>query len=204
MVPSHTLPEGICVNGMSHASRRGHFANSALVVTVNPADFQQYADRPEAEGGVLAGMVFQHEAERRAYELGGGGFIAPAQRVTDFKAGVASRDVRRSTYKPGVLGADLASTYPAFVIENLRRALGDFDRKMKGFLSEEALLIGVETRTSAPVQILRDDEALVSPSLTGLYPCGEGAGYGGGIVSAAIDGLRVAERILEELSEEAV
>lgn len=202
VVPSHTLAGGICVNGMSHASRRGHFANSALVVTVKPQDFQRYADTAEAEGGVLAGMVFQHEAERRAYDLGGGGFIAPAQRVTDFRAGVASTEVGRCTYKPGVQGADLSSAYPEFVTENLRRALGDFDRKMKGFLTDDALLIGVETRTSAPVQILRDDEGLDSPSMAGLYPCGEGAGYGGGIVSAAIDGLRVAERILEELSVE--
>lgn len=202
IVPSHTLPEGICVNGMSHASRRGHWANSALVVTVRPEDFGAFGtmDDVESAGGLLAGMYFQHEAERRAYRLGGGGFIAPAQRVTDFKAGKASKDVRRTTYKPGIAGADLTSCYPPFVIESLRRALDDFEEKMHGFVSDDALLIGVETRTSAPVQVTRDDRTLESLSLRRLYPCGEGAGYGGGIVSAAIDGLRVAERILEELS----
>jgi uncharacterized protein len=203
VVPSHTLPEGICVNGMSHASRKGHWANSALVVSINPSDFGGFGpiDGLEDFGGLLAGMAFQHEAERRAYQLGGGGFIAPAQRLTDFKAGRATKDVRKTTYKPGVAGADLRSTYPPFVIEALQKALVGFERKMKGFLSEDAVLIGVETRTSAPVQIDRDAETLQSVSMTGLYPCGEGSGYGGGIVSAAIDGLRVAERILDELSE---
>ena len=202
IVPSHTLADGICVNGMSHASRHGHFANSALVVTVRPEDFGAF-DKLEVEepvGDVLAGMVFQHEAERRAYRLGGGGFVAPAQRLTDFKEGRASSDVRETTYKPGVAAADLRSCYPAFVIESLQRALEDFEAKMPGYVTEDALLIGVETRTSAPVQVLRDDESLQSKSVEGLYPGGEGAGYGGGIVSAAIDGLRIAERILEELA----
>lgn len=202
IVPSHTLPEGICVNGMSHASRRGHWANSALVVTVKPEDFGSFGsvDPVESAGGLLAGMYFQHEAERRAYQLGGGGFIAPAQRLTDFKEGRATKEVRKTTYKPGIAPADLSSCYPPFVIEALRRALDDFDDRMKGYLTDDALLIGVETRTSAPVQVVRDDETLQSRSVERLYPCGEGAGYGGGIVSAAIDGLRVAERILEEMS----
>lgn len=202
IVPSHTLPEGICVNGMSHASRKGHWANSALVVTVRPEDYGAYEDRSEARGGVLAGMVFQHEAEKAAYRLGGGGFIAPAQRLTDFKEGVASKNVRKATYKPGIIAADLSRTYPEFVIANLRAALDDFEGRMKGFLTDDALLIGVETRTSAPVCVVRDDESLQSVSVDYLYPCGEGAGYGGGIVSAAIDGLRVAEQILTELSEQ--
>ena len=202
IVPSHTLPEGICVNGMSHASRQGHFANSALVVTVRPEDFgafESYHEDPAETDERLQGMVFQHEAERRAYQLGGGGFIAPAQRLTDFAEGVATTDVRETTYKPGIAGADLSSCYPAFVIESLRQALPEFEETMPGYLTDDALLIGVETRTSAPVQILRDDDNYQSPSLGGLYPCGEGSGYGGGIVSAAIDGLRIAERILEEL-----
>ncbi len=202
IVPSHTLPEGICVNGMSHASRRGHFANSALVVTIRPEDFDafdSYHEDPEETDERLRGMVFQHEAERRAYQLGGGGFIAPAQRLTDFVEGVATSEVRDTTYKPGIRGADLSSCYPPFVIDALRRALPDFNAKLPGYLDDDALLIGVETRTSAPVQVLRDDEDYQSPSLGGLYPCGEGSGYGGGIVSAAIDGLRIAERILGEL-----
>jgi uncharacterized FAD-dependent dehydrogenase len=198
VVPSPTQPGGICVNGMSHAARKGLWANSALVVTVNPKDFGAFGKIDEAYSGVLSGVSFQQEAERRAYELGGGGFIAPAQRVTDFKAGVASQDIRKTTYKPGVTGADLTGCYPPFVIEHLRAALDKFERSMRGFITEDAVLIGVETRTSAPVQVTRDAR-LVSPTIGNLYPAGEGPGYGGGIVSAAIDGLRVAEQILSEL-----
>lgn len=202
VVPSPTQAEGICVNGMSHASRRGHWANSALVVTVRPEDFGAFGEVPGLGDydGILDGMAFQREAERRAYEKGGGGFIAPAQRLTDFRDGVASKDMRKSTYKPGVSAANLEGCYPDFVTKNLRRALGDFEERMTGFVNDDAILIGVETRTSAPVQVVRDDDSLQSVNVAGLYPCGEGSGYGGGIVSAAIDGLRVAEKILEELS----
>lgn len=201
VVPSPTVPGRICVNGMSHASRKGHWANSALVVTVEPEDFGAFG---QVEGlgdydGLLDGMAFQLEAERRAYELGGGGFIAPAQRVPDFLAGKASTEVRKSTYKPGVAAADLHSCYPKFVIDLLKAGIKQFEKSMPGFISETALLIGVETRTSAPIQVMRDRESLRSTSLGNLYPAGEGAGYGGGIVSAAIDGLRVAETILGEL-----
>lgn len=201
VVPSATKPGHICVNGMSHASRKGHWANSALVVTVDPSDFGKFG---AIEGlgdfeGVLDGMAFQREAERRAYELGGGGFIAPAQRVPDFLRGRASSEVRKSTYKPGVAPADLSSTYPPFVIELLKAGIKRFERTLPGFISETALLIGAETRTSAPIQVMRDKDTLRSGSIDNLYPAGEGAGYGGGIVSAAIDGLRVAERILGEL-----
>lgn len=198
VVPSPTQPGGICVNGMSHAARKGLWANSALVVTVNPKDFGAFGSIDDAYAGVLSGVSFQQEAERRAYDLGGGGFIAPAQRVTDFKAGVASPEIRKTTYKPGVQAADLTGCYPPFVIEHLRAALDKFERSMRGFVTEDAVLIGVETRTSAPVQVTRD-ERLVSPTIGNLYPAGEGPGYGGGIVSAAIDGLRVAEQILSEL-----
>jgi uncharacterized FAD-dependent dehydrogenase len=202
VVPSPTEPGGVCVNGMSHASRRGHWANSALVVSVKPEDFGAFGeDTPGLglHGGILDGVAFQKEAERRAYELGGGGFIAPAQRLTEFVEGKPASDVRKTTYKPGIAPAEIEHCYPDFVVDHLRRAVGEFDRRMRGFLTDDALLIGVETRTSAPVRILRGDESYESPSVAGLYPVGEGAGYGGGIVSAAIDGLRIAERILEEL-----
>ena len=201
VVPSATRPGHVCVNGMSHASRRGHWANSALVVSIRPEEFDGFGDEKlaRAHGGLLAGVAMQEEAERRAYELGQGGFLAPAQTLPDFKAGVASAEIRKTTYKPGVTPASLESCYPPFMIAALRRALPGFERRMKGFVSQEAVLIGVETRTSAPVRVLRDEASLESISLKGLYPCGEGAGYGGGIVSAALDGLRIAERILEEL-----
>ncbi|MGM0557508.1 MAG: FAD-dependent protein [Myxococcota bacterium] len=202
VVPSPTQEGGICVNGMSHASRRGHFANSALVVTVEPEDFGEFGAIPTLEDydGLLAGMAFQREAERRAYEQGGGGFIAPAQRLTDFYDGEQTTELRETSYKPGIAPGDLSACYPEFVIDSLREALDSFEHSMRGFLTDDAILIGVETRTSAPVQVLRDGETLQSVSLEGFYPAGEGAGYGGGIVSAALDGIRIAERILEELS----
>jgi uncharacterized protein len=201
IVPSPTQPGGICVNGMSHASRRGHFANSALVVSVDPEDFGAFGsvDGLDDFDGLLAGMAFQREAERRAFELGGGDFVAPAQRLADFKEGRSSKNVRETTYKPGVVAADIGRCYPDFVVDNLRQALERFEDKMGGYLTNDAVLIGVETRTSAPVRILRDDTTHQSPTLAGFYPTGEGAGFGGGIVSAALDGLRVSERILEEL-----
>lgn len=200
VVPSPTQPGGICVNGMSHAARKGLWANSALVVSVKPEDFGSFGD---VEGlgdfdGLLDGVAFQREAERRAYQAGGGGFIAPAQKLTDFKAGKPTADIRKTTYKPGVHGTDLTGLYPAFVIEHLKAALEHFERTLRGFMTEDAVLIGVETRTSSPVQVVRN-ERYVSRTIQNLYPVGEGAGYGGGIVSAAIDGLRIAEQILEEL-----
>lgn len=202
IVPSPTEPGGICVNGMSHASRRGHWGNSALVVSVEPSDFGSFGDIDGLDdyGGILGGMAFQHEAERRAYKLGGGGFIAPAQRLCDFREGRPSTDMRESTYKPGIAAADLSQCYPDFIINSLQTALGRFEKKMNGYLTNDAILVGVETRTSSPVRIQRDDSSFQSLSVGGLYPTGEGAGYGGGIVSAALDGLRVSERILEELS----
>ena len=204
VVPSATLPGHVCVNGMSHASRKGHWANSALVVSVSPEEFDGFGDEAlaSAHGGILAGMAMQEEAERRAYEIGGGGFIAPSQRLTDFKTGTMTKELRKTTYKPGIAPGDLSYCYPDFVIDALKNALAQFERKMRGFLTDDAILIGVETRTSAPVRVFRDSERLESVSLKGLYPCGEGSGYGGGIVSAALDGLRIAECILEEVGEE--
>ena len=201
VVPSATFEGGVCVNGMSHASRRGHWANSALVVSVRPEDFGSFGqvEGLGAHGGVLDGMAFQEEAERRAYTLGGGGYIAPASRLADFRQGLVSKDVRKTTYKPGIAPANLDGCYPAFITQMLRNALDEFEQSLPGFLTNDALLIGVETRTSAPVRIKRQPDDLQSLSVRGLYPCGEGAGYGGGIVSAGLDGLRVAETILEEL-----
>ena len=200
VVPSSTQPDGVCVNGMSHASRKGHWANSALVVSVKPSDFGAYPeDEMDGFSGRLAGVGFQKAAERRAYTLGGGGFIAPAQRLVDFRDNTPTHELRKTTYKPGIAPGDLSTCYPEFVNEHLRAALVEFETRMPGFLTNDAILIGVETRTSAPLQLTRDAQTLASLSWANFYPTGEGAGYGGGIVSAAIDGLRVAERILEEL-----
>lgn len=194
LMPTTTHPEEICVNGMSNASRSGRYANAALVVSVTPEDYGKL------HAGPLAGAAFQTAAERAAATLGGGGFLAPAQTVPDFLAGKASTQLRRTTYRPGVTPSKLDSLYPSFIIDALKSALYDFDRRMPGFLTEDAVLHGVETRTSAPVQITRGED-LQSVNVQGLYPAGEGAGYAGGIVSAAVDGIRVADRIVRELSE---
>ena len=197
VVPTPTRDGEVCVNGMSHAARSGRYANSALVVTVDPKDAQRWAKTDD----LLAGMHFQQQVERSAFTAGGGGFVAPAQRVVDFMKNRESRDLRRTTYKRGVQSAPLTTLYPRPLIDALKSGAQVFDRRLRGFISEEAVLIGVETRTSAPVTILRDPQTLESPSLARFYPCGEGAGYGGGIMSAALDGLRVAARIVETIAD---
>jgi uncharacterized FAD-dependent dehydrogenase len=163
------------------------------VVAVSPADFA-------AEGftGPLAGLAWQRKWEREAFLLGGGGYRAPAQRVTAYLAGKAGAPPGRTSYRPGVAPADLSRLYPARVQEALRAGLRAFERRMRGFVTEEALLLGVETRTSSPCRLVRGED-LQSPALRGVYPAGEGAGYAGGIVSSAVDGLRVAEAICAEL-----
>ncbi len=190
VVPTPTEPDSLCINGMSHSARDGRYANSAMVVTVGPEDY--------AKGGrqsVLDGVDFQLAAERAAYQAGGGAFCAPAMRVSDFVAGRVSRDLPPTSYRRGLVSSDLASLYPAPVIESLRRALGRFDRSMRGFVTAEAKLIGVETRTAAPVRVPRGAD-LQALGAAGLYPVGEGMGYAGGIVSSAVDGMRAAEAIL--------
>jgi uncharacterized FAD-dependent dehydrogenase len=177
----------VATNGMSMARRDAPWANAGLVVAVRPEDF------PEA--GPLGGLALQRACERAAFAAGGGGHVAPAQRVSDFLAGRVSSTLPRSTFRPRVASADVAACLAAAVAAALRVALPGFGRKLRGFVTEEAIVVGVETRTSAPLRILRDAETLESPSHPGLYPAGEGAGWAGGIVSAAIDGLRVAERV---------
>ncbi len=199
VVPTPTREGEVCVNGMSHAARSGRYANSAVVVTVEPSDVAAAARGDDPIEQLLSGMSFPQDAAAAAWRLGGGAFVAPAQRAVDFVAGQPSSDVRRTTYKRGVNAAPLATCYPAPITAALREALRRFDRRMPGYLSDDAVLIGVETRTSAPVRILRDATTCESPSVSGLYPAGEGAGFGGGIVSAAIDGIRVADALLDGL-----
>ncbi len=200
MVTTPTRPGALCINGMSHASRKGRFANSALVVSVGLADFA-------AAGftGTFAGADFQEAAEARAYAAGGGAFVAPAARVTDFAAGRLSQGLGASSYRRGLTAADLGALYPAGVTAALRRALASFERHMPGFMTEEATLIGVETRTASPIRLPRD-ASMQTPGARGLFPAGEGLGYGGGIVSAAVDGIRAAEAVLADVgaSQEAV
>jgi uncharacterized FAD-dependent dehydrogenase len=190
IVPAATEPDGVVVNGMSLSRRDSPFANAGLVVSVAAEDFGP------AAAGPLAGVEFQRAIERATFRAGGGRFRAPAQRLGDFLAGRPSGSVGETSYRPGLAPADLGAVLPPFVAEALRAGLRQIGARLPAFLLPEALLIAAETRTSAPVRFLRDAETLVSPSIAGLYPCGEGAGYAGGIVSAALDGARVAERIL--------
>ena len=198
IVPAATEPGGLVVNGMSLSRRDSPFANSGIVVSIEVDDA-----RSAGFDGPLAGLRLQRVVERRAFDAGGGALRAPATRLTDFLAGRSSADVPRSSYVPGLTAGNLADVLDSTdlpIAARLREGLTAFGRRMRGFVSEEAVLVGVESRTSCPVRVPRDPASLQSPHLAGLYPCGEGAGYAGGIVSAALDGIRVARAIAREWS----
>ncbi len=181
---------GVVTNGMSYSKRDGENANSALLVTLHPEDFPGE--------GVLAGMDWQRQIEKAAYNYGGGNYLAPAQLVGDFLAGRASTGPGRvmPSYKPGVIWGDIHQVLPELITDVLERALPALGKKLRGFDDSEAVLTAPETRSSSPVRMPRD-ERLVS-NIDGIYPCGEGAGYAGGITSAAVDGMRCAEAVLKE------
>jgi uncharacterized FAD-dependent dehydrogenase len=183
---------GVVTNGMSEYLQDGKNSNSALLVPVLPADFN--SDSP------LAGIEFQRFWERKAYELGGSDYSAPAQLVGDFLAGRPSLKIAsvNPTYKPGIKLTSLENCLPPYVISSLKKAIPLMNRKIAGFADPEAVLTGVETRTSSPLRIIRDE--LFEASIKGIYPAGEGAGYAGGIVSSAIDGLTVAEAIIDKIN----
>ncbi len=194
IVPTPTEAGLLCTNGMSSSARGGKRANAGLVVAVGIEDFAR-----EGFEGPLAGLAWQRKWEQAAASLGGGACRAPAMRLSDFAAGRSRAGaLPASSYRPGLTAADLSALFPEAVRAGLRAALEGFERKMRGFVTEEALLVGVETRTSSPVRIARGP-GLQSDALPGLYPCGEGAGWAGGIVSSAVDGLRVAEAIAAEM-----
>ena len=193
VVPTPTEPGMQCTNGMSNSHRSSPLANAGIVVAVSPGDYAA-----EGFAGPLAGLAWQRKWEAEAFRLGGGGFKAPAQRLAAYLAGRPGAAPGRTSYRPALVHADLSTLFPPAVQAALRAGLRTFDRRMRGFVTDEAVLIGVETRTSAPCRLVRGDD-LVSPGLPGVYPCGEGAGYAGGIVSSAVDGLRVAEAIAAEL-----
>jgi uncharacterized FAD-dependent dehydrogenase len=198
IVPAATEPGALVVNGMSLARRDSPFANSGLVVGIEPHDWEALGFR-----GPLGGLHVQSRIERAAFEAGGGELRAPAVRAVDFVERRASTDVPDTSYIPGTVAADLASVLDAAglaIAERLRRALVEFNQNMRGYLTNDAALVGVETRTSSPVRVPRNPETLESPDLAGLYPAGEGAGYAGGIVSAALDGMRVAEHVAARLA----
>lgn len=205
VIPTTTELGRLNVNGMSNHKRGSDFANAALVVTVEPQDF--WLERPGDldHFGPLAGMELQRALEARAFAAGGGGYVAPAQRLTDFVAGKASVSLPpKTSYRPlkdgGLVPHDLRTILPERLHAPLARAVLRFDQKMKGYLAEDAVLIGVETTTSSPIRIVRDDATFIAPGFDRLYPAGEGAGMAGGIVSSALDGLRVAEAVLARLA----
>lgn len=193
VVPAASGHNQLVVNGMSPSNRGSRWANSGMVVEIRPEDLPGYET-----GDVLAGIKFQEEIERQCFVNGNCRQTAPAQRMTDFVHGKISADLPSSSYAPGVLSSPLHFWMPEFITRRLRQGFLHFGQISHGFLTREALMIGVETRTSSPVRIPRDNESLNHIGLEGLYPCGEGAGYAGGIVSAAIDGERCAEALAQK------
>jgi uncharacterized protein len=191
IVPAATAPGEIVVNGMSPSRRDSRFANSGIVVAVEMNDFKAYN-----KYGPLAGMYFQSDVEKRACEIAGGTQVAPAQRLVDFVEGKVSASLLDTSYQPGLASVDMKAVLPEFITNALRQGFKNFGTKMKGYLTNEAQIVGVESRTSSPVKIPRDKETLEHPQIKNLFPCGEGAGYAGGIVSAAMDGERCAEAVV--------
>lgn len=189
IAPCATAEGEIVVNGWSPSKRNNPHANSGTVVQINLKDVPGSLSNPYAL------LDFQQEIEKRAFLAGGGKQVAPAQRMVDFVENRLSKDLPVNSYKPGTVSASLNDLLPDFVADALRRALPIFGQKMKGYYTNEAILVGVESRTSSPIRIPRDKDTLQHPQVRGLYPCGEGAGYAGGIVSAAIDGMNCADRI---------
>ena len=190
IVPSATAPGEVVVNGMSASTRSSRYANSGMVVAIEPGDLQAYSKH-----GELAGLVFQQEMERMAWAAGGKTQAAPAQRMVDFANGKFSNTLNDCSYIPGINSAPLHELLPPIIGDRLQKGFKAFGRKMDGYYTNEANILGVESRTSSPIRIPRNEELLYHPQITNLYPCGEGAGYAGGIVSAAIDGERCAEAI---------
>jgi uncharacterized FAD-dependent dehydrogenase len=189
IAPCATHENEIVVNGWSPSKRNNPFANSGTVVQITLDDVK--GDSP------LRMMKFQSQIEKTAFNLGGGNLVAPGQRMIDFVERRLSADLPANSYLPGTKTALLDEVLPGFVASSLRKALPVFGKKMKGYFTNEAILVGVESRSSSPVRIPRDKETLQHPSVIGLYPCAEGAGYAGGIVSAAIDGINCADAVLK-------
>lgn len=190
IVPSATAPGEVVVNGMSPSRRDSAYANSGLVVAVTEADVQAYGNM-----GPLAGLQLQRALEQRSCEMAGNTQAAPAQRVLDFVQKKDSGKLNPTSYQPGLAAADLHAVLPGWMSEALRSGLQDFGKKMRGYLTNDAQLVGVESRTSSPVRIPRDPATCEHPQAKGLFPCGEGAGYAGGIMSAAMDGERCANAL---------
>jgi uncharacterized FAD-dependent dehydrogenase len=194
IVPSATAQEEVVVNGMSPSGRNSPYANSGIVVEIKPEDLSKYAGF-----GEMAGLEFQKELEREAWKNGGHTQRAPAQRLADFVNGDNSDSLPKVSYFPGVTSSPLHNWLPKSIGRRLRDGFRLFGQSMHGYLTNEAVVLGVESRTSSPLRIPRDPETLNHVRISGLYPCGEGSGYAGGIVSSAVDGMRAAEAIAKKV-----
>jgi len=189
IIPTPTEPGHLNVNGMSNQARKNHFGNAALVVTVEPGDFAP-------SGDPLEGLNYQRSIEKRTFEGGGGTYEAPAMRRTDFVRTRPSTTLpARTSYRPGLVASNICDVLPEPLVRPLQMAVDQFNRRMKGYLTDESVIVASETTTSSPIRMERDD-TYQSISVRGLYPAGEGAGYSGGIASSAIDGIRIADQIL--------
>jgi uncharacterized protein len=193
IAPAATSPGELVVNGWSPSKRNNPYANSGMVVSVEEKDYG-------TKGGPLAAMQFQQAVEQKAFQLGGGKFVAPALRMTDFVNGKISTTLPECSYLPGIHAAALWDALPTFVYHSLAEGFTAFGQKMRGYLSKEAVVVATESRTSSPVRIPRNADDLQHPQIKGFYPAGEGAGYAGGIVSAAMDGEKISRAIIGQLT----
>jgi uncharacterized FAD-dependent dehydrogenase len=194
IVPAATHDNETVVNGMSPSHRNSPFANSGMVVELKMEDFSEFN-----QYGPLAGLKYQQQLEKMAFNNGGDGQIAPAQRLDDFVRGKISQGLPPTSYIPGIVSSPMHFWLPSIISQSLREGFKIFGKKMPGYLTNEAIVVGVESRTSSPVKIPRDEETLMHPQLDGLFPCGEGAGFSGGIVSSAMDGEKVAIKVSDYL-----
>lgn len=202
IVPAATAPKELVVNGMSLSRRDSPYSNSGMVVAIELEDLRQYNKKAfqGIKDPLFNGLKFQQEVEQTMFNAGDGSQKAPAQRIVDFTKGKLSNSLPNTSYIPGVYSAPMHKLLPQWVSMRLQKALPEFNKKKKGYFTNEAQIVGTESRTSSPIRIPRNGETLMHPDVVGLYPCGEGAGYAGGIVSAAMDGENVAKAIANFLA----
>lgn len=203
IAPAATSPGELVVNGWSPSKRNNPFANSGMVVQVEEKDVLDYCRGQKLENAedALLMLRFQQHVEQQCYQAGGGNFVAPAQRLVDFSTNKISASLPQCSYVPGLASTELSNVLPDFIAQRLQIAFKQFGKKMKGYYTNDAVVVATESRTSSPVRIPRDSDTLQHPQIENLYPCGEGAGYAGGIISAAMDGNKVALKIAEKLAQ---
>lgn len=195
IAPAATSPGELVVNGWSPSKRNNSFANSGIVVSIEAKDIKAFE-----KFGPLAAMYFQQSVEKKAFEKGGGKFVAPAQRLVDFTENKISSSLPDCSYLPGISSVSLKEVLPGFIHQRLQQGFKEYGKKMKGYLTNDAIVVATESRTSSPIRIPRNPDTLQHPQISNLYPCGEGAGYAGGIVSAAMDGERIATVLSNKLT----